>query len=87
MTSNVYVLYHIRPEGDLLIAGFYTSEEQAQAAIERLTSKQGFSAFPDCFEINTYELDTDLFPDGVDPDEEEDEEHHHDAESADESVH
>ncbi|MGA3371885.1 MAG: hypothetical protein ABSC48_09010 [Terracidiphilus sp.] len=70
MNDQVYLLYHIRDSGQLLLVGIYRSEADAEAAIERLKDKPGFVQFPDDFEIHTYELGVELWPDGFSVEEE-----------------
>jgi hypothetical protein len=70
MNDQVYLLYHIRGSGQLLLVGAYRSEADAEAAIDRSKSKPGFAQFPDDFEIQTYELGVELWPDGFSAEEE-----------------
>jgi hypothetical protein len=70
MVDHVYLLYHIRDSGQLLLIGAYRSEANAKAAIERSKIKPGFAQFPDDFEIHAYELGVDLWPDGFSVEEE-----------------
>ncbi|MFP5237115.1 MAG: hypothetical protein ACLGSD_14535 [Acidobacteriota bacterium] len=64
MNEQVFVLYHIRASGDLLLVGLYRSEADANAAIQRLKLKPGFAEYPDCFEIHAYELGKDIWSEG-----------------------
>ena len=64
MNKKVYLLYHIRNSGQLILVGAYGSENDAALAMERSKKKPGFAQFPDDFEIHTYELGVDLWPDG-----------------------
>jgi hypothetical protein len=70
MNDQVYLLYHIRESGQLLFVGAYSSEADAKAAIERSKLKPGFAQFPDDFEIHSYELGVELWPDGSSVEEE-----------------
>jgi hypothetical protein len=68
--DKVYLLYHIRESGELLLVGIYRSEADAAHAIERAKTKPGFAQFPDDFEIHSYELGIELWPDGFSVEEE-----------------
>ena len=70
MREMVYLLYHIRNSGELILVGVYQSELDAQAAIERSKKQPGFSQFPNDFEVHSYDLGVDLWPDGFSVDEE-----------------
>ncbi len=70
MSDKVYLLYHIRDSGQLLLVGAYRSETEAAAAIDRSKSKAGFNQYPDDFEIQAYDLGVDLWPDGFSVEEE-----------------
>ncbi|MGD0095805.1 MAG: hypothetical protein ABSB60_04880 [Terracidiphilus sp.] len=70
MRDQVYLLYHIRDSGQLLLVGAYQSEADARTSIDRLKTKPGFVQFPDDFEIHGYELGVELWPDGFSADEE-----------------
>jgi hypothetical protein len=70
VNDKVYVLYHIRDSGELLLAGIYRSETDATEAIDRLKKKPGFAQYPNEFEIHDYDLGVDLWPDGFSLDEE-----------------
>jgi hypothetical protein len=60
MESSVYLLFHIRPNGQLLLLGAYRSEQEAKSAINRLKDKPGFADYPDGFEYHSYELGVDV---------------------------
>jgi hypothetical protein len=70
MQEQVFLLYHIRPTGQLLLVGAYSCEENAKAAIQRLKGKPGFAQYPDCFEYHAYDLNGDLCANGFSEDEE-----------------
>ena len=70
MNDQVYLLYHIRDSGQLLLVGAYRSEADAKAAIECSKVKPGFAQFPDDFEIHAYELGVENWPDGFSVEEE-----------------
>lgn len=70
MNKNVYLLYHIRDSGQLLLVGIYRSEADAGEAIERSKTKPGFAQYPNDFEIHSYELGIELWPDGFSVEEE-----------------
>ncbi|HEY4742650.1 MAG TPA: hypothetical protein VIH76_18790 [Candidatus Acidoferrales bacterium] len=69
MSDYVYLLYHIRNEGELLLVGAYRSEKDAKAAIERLKDKPGFAQHPSGFEYHAYELGVDIWSEGFTDDE------------------
>jgi hypothetical protein len=64
VSDQVFILYHIREEGQLLLVGAYRSEEDAKAAIERLKGKPGFAQYPDDFEYHAYDLGADIWGEG-----------------------
>jgi hypothetical protein len=64
LADKIYLLYHIRKTGELLLIGAYGSEADADAAIERLRGKPGFIDYPNDFEYYPYELNVDNFPEG-----------------------
>lgn len=69
MSDQVYLLYHIRDEGQLLLLGVYRSEDGAKAAIERHRLKPGFEKYPDKFEYHAYSLEVDIWNEGFVDDE------------------
>ena len=69
MNNQVYLLYHIRPEGQLLLVGVYESEKDAKAAIERLKGQPGFVEYPEGFEYHAYGLGADIWSEGFAVDE------------------
>jgi hypothetical protein len=72
VSDQVYLLYHIRDDGQLLLVGVYRSEEEAGAAIERMKRKPGFEKYPDKFEYHAYGLGVDIWNEGFVDDEAED---------------
>jgi hypothetical protein len=60
MDESVYLLFHIREDGDLLLVGVYRSEDDTKAAIERLKGKPGFTKYPEGFEYHAYGLGVDI---------------------------
>jgi len=64
VSDRVYLLYHIRAEGQLLLCGVYESEEDAVAAIQRLRGKPGFARYPNDFEYHAYTLGIDIWSEG-----------------------
>ncbi|MFP5213353.1 MAG: hypothetical protein ACLGPL_08240 [Acidobacteriota bacterium] len=64
----VYLLQHTHEFGesteDVKIIGIYSSRTKAEAAIERLRLKPGFSETPDGFTIDEYDLDLDHWEEG-----------------------
>jgi hypothetical protein len=67
---EVYLLWHThiddRPEGgeDIKLIGVYSSINEANSAIERKRSCEGFMDYMDGFEISTYTLDKDSWSEG-----------------------
>ncbi|WP_433659360.1 DUF7336 domain-containing protein [Nocardia sp. CA-128927] len=66
--NYVYLVNHeYQPEGgdcDVKEIGVYSSEVEAQAAIERLSPKPGFQDHPDSFVVHRYEIDKDYWTEG-----------------------
>ncbi len=63
--DSFYVLQHENPDGgDAKLIGLYSSHASAEAAIKRLQAQPGFCEHPDCFAIDTYELDKDHWAEG-----------------------
>ena len=65
---HMYVLQHMRDLGDdeeeIKLIGVFSSEATAKAAIAELLTKPGFSAHPDGFHIDRYEVDVIEWADG-----------------------
>jgi hypothetical protein len=66
--TKVYVLQHVHTledeEEDVKLIGVYSSRENAQAAIERLSQVPGFSDALGGFHIDEYQLDKDQWVEG-----------------------
>ena len=66
--SSVYLLWHVRSDDedgdDAKLVGVYSSEDFAQAAIERKKAFPGFADHPDGFEIARYEIERDAWSEG-----------------------
>ena len=68
--DSVYILWFVHQwkdedrEDDELLIGVYATEADAQAAIERLKDKRGFSSMPEGFLISKYKLNQDHWTDG-----------------------
>jgi homoserine kinase type II len=66
--TKVYVLQHVHPleddEEDVKFIGVYSSRENAQAAIARLSQAPGFSDALAGFHIDEYQLDRDHWVEG-----------------------
>lgn len=67
--KTVYLLWFVRQreeqdENDLLI-GVYESETDAQSAVQRLSSKPGFVADPEGFQIHPRQVGRDSWTEGV----------------------
>ncbi|GEM_PF-248116 len=63
----VFILHHSYEIGEYdetKLIGAYSTREQAELAIIRLKSKNGFRDRPDAFEISEYELDKDNWTEG-----------------------
>jgi homoserine kinase type II len=65
---EVFVLQHVHTfddgEEDVKMIGVYSSRGQAEAAVERLSTRPGFSDTPEGFEIDPYVLDKDHWTEG-----------------------
>jgi hypothetical protein len=69
MDNPIYVLWFSKemPPGEEdieLLIGVYSSEQAAQAAIQRVNNQRGFADCPQGFEISAYELNRDHWPEG-----------------------
>ena len=72
MTTPVYVLQHVHTvmageedeDEDIKLIGVYSTEDQARAAIARLSNKPGFRDHTDGFHITEQELDKDEWTEG-----------------------
>jgi len=66
--SKVYVLQHAHElengTEDVKFIGVYSSRENAEAAISRLSQAPGFSAAPAGFHIDEYQVDKDQWVEG-----------------------
>jgi hypothetical protein len=66
--TKVYVLQHVHSldDGgeDVKFIGVYSSRENAQAAITRLSQAPGFSEAPAGFHIDEYQVDKDQWVEG-----------------------
>lgn len=65
--KSVFVLHHsyeLDGYDETKLIGVYTSNEEAQLAIERLIGKPGFRNYPDAFGVTEYELDKDHWLEG-----------------------
>jgi hypothetical protein len=66
--TNVYVLQHVHSvedgEEDVKFIGVYSSRENAQAAIARLSQAPGFLDAPAGFHIDEYQIDKDQWVEG-----------------------
>jgi hypothetical protein len=65
---EVFVLQHVHTfddgEEDVKMMGVYSSQEQAEAAIERLSKKPGFSDVPEGFVVDRYVVNQDCWTEG-----------------------
>ena len=68
MTKDVFVLQHVHTfddsEEEVKMIGVYSSQEQAEAAVERLSAKPGFSDAPEGFAIDRYVVNEDCWTEG-----------------------
>jgi len=69
MRETVHLLWFVkeRPEGEEdieLLIGVYSSQAEAQIAIERVKEKPGFAEFQEGFQICPYKLDHDHWEEG-----------------------
>jgi hypothetical protein len=68
MGMEVFVLQHVHSfdngEEDVKMIGVYSSLEQAEEAIERLSAKPGFSDSPEGFVVDRYVLNEDCWTEG-----------------------
>jgi hypothetical protein len=66
--ANVFVLQHVHSREarseDVKLIGVYSSREQADAAMARLSPLPGFSDAPDGFHIDEYRVDQDHWAEG-----------------------
>lgn len=64
---NVFVVHHAHEIGEseeVKLIGIYSSESNAQAAVDRLTQQPGFRDTPAGFSIDPYEVDQDHWAEG-----------------------
>jgi hypothetical protein len=68
LVTKVYVLQHAHPledgEDEVKFIGVYSSRENAQAAIVRLSKTPGFSDEQTGFHIDEYQVDKDQWVEG-----------------------
>ena len=68
MSNIVYMLWFEQERDDCddceLFIGVYSTEAEAQAAIERVKGEKGFAEFPKGFHIYPYELNKDHWTKG-----------------------
>jgi hypothetical protein len=67
-TASVYVVQHVLELPDdaeeIKMIGVYSSELDAQRAVERLRLVEGFRNYPDGFSVDRYELNKDHWTEG-----------------------
>jgi hypothetical protein len=65
---TVFILQHARPkddgDDDVKFIGVYSSQANAEAAIDRLRLQPGFRNYPNEFHIDPYEPDVDHWIEG-----------------------
>ncbi len=65
---DVFVLQHVHTfddgEEDIKMIGVYSSRGQAKAALERVSTAEGFRDVPEGFSIDLYILDEDHWTEG-----------------------
>lgn len=68
MPAEVHLLWFVQErnhgEDTELLIGVYASEQDANAAIERLKNKPGFADFQKGFLVDSYELNQDHWTEG-----------------------
>jgi hypothetical protein len=68
MSMEVFVLQHVHTfdegEEDVKMIGVYSSQEQAEAAIERLSAKPGFRDAQEGFAVDRYVVNEDCWTEG-----------------------
>ncbi len=66
--EKVFVVKHMyesgKDEEEVKMIGVYSTQNLAQAAVERLRSMPGFQNFPDGFSIGPYIVDKDYWDEG-----------------------
>ena len=66
--TSVHLLMHVRSDDEdgesAKMIGVYSTQEAANAAIERLKMQPGFTEHPNGFHIDQYELDQDNWSEG-----------------------
>jgi len=66
--ASVFVLQHVHSrddgEEDVKFIGVYSSREQADAAVTRMSRLPGFADAPDGFHVDAYPVDQDQWPAG-----------------------
>jgi hypothetical protein len=71
MSNQIFILTHVfdlpDDQEDVKLIGVYSTEDDAQAAVERAKQRPGFAQYPDGFNIDAYELDHDNWLEGFDP--------------------
>lgn len=65
---DVYVVQHVNEfddgREDVKFIGVYSTAQEAQAAVERLSMEPGFREWPTGFSVDRYELNRDHWTDG-----------------------
>ncbi len=65
---DLFVLQHVHTfddgEDDVKMIGVYSSQEQAKAALERISTRLGFCDAPEGFSIDLYVLNEDHWTEG-----------------------
>ena len=68
MNETVYLLWFEQEREDCndceLLIGVYSSESEANAAIDRVKHQKGFASFPEGFRIYPHELNKDSWREG-----------------------
>lgn len=66
--TSVFVLQHAHAledgDEDIKFIGVYSSRENAEAAVTRISRESGFSDDPDGFHIDEYQIDRDHWSEG-----------------------
>jgi hypothetical protein len=68
MSNKVFIVMHTHERSadleDIKLIGVYSTETEAKSAVVRAKSLPGFSATPQGFHVQTYELDKDHWIEG-----------------------
>jgi len=63
-SGSVYLLWHVDRNGDEKLIGVYEKRSNASSAMKRMKKKPGFAQKGGAFEIASYEVNKDHWPEG-----------------------